>query len=151
MRLHSAPADQLPAGALYGILRLRAEVFVVEQACVFVDPDGRDLAPGAVHVWATDDAGEVVGCARLLPLPAGGTHIGRVATSLAHRDTGLGKRLMVEALRLATPPYEIKAQSRLCDWYAQFGFTPSGEEFLDDGIPHTPMRLASAAESGNTG
>lgn len=143
MRLHSALADELPRAALYGILRLRAEVFVVEQQCVFVDPDGRDLEPGVVHVWATgnDDDTDVVGCARLLPMHPTGTHIGRVVTSQRHRNTRLGKRLMLEALRLGTPPYEIKAQSRLCDWYGQFGFEPSGEEFMDDGILHTPMRI----------
>ena len=141
MKLHHAPTDEVPSRVLYDILRLRAAVFVLEQECIFVDPDGRDFDPGVVQVWAETDAGEVVGCARLLPMDGGGTHIGRVVTSTAHRSTGLGKQLMVECLRVAPAPYELKAQSRLCGWYAQFGFVASGEEFEDDGILHTPMWL----------
>ena len=141
MKIHHAAGADVPARVLYGILRLRAEVFVVEQDCNFMDPDGRDLLPGVVQLWAEDDDGSIVGCARLLPMDGGGTHIGRVVTALSHRSTGLGKELMLESLRVGEPPYELKAQSRLCAWYGQFGFVPSGEEFVDDGILHTPMWL----------
>ena len=141
MKLRHALTDEVPVRTLYDILRLRAEVFVIEQHCNYLDPDGLDFEPGVIQVWAEDDDGTVVACARVLPRKGGGTVIGRVVTSLEHRSTGLGKQLMLEALRLAQAPVEIKAQSHLCDWYGQFGFVASGPEFEDVGILHTPMRL----------
>lgn len=129
----------MPPRLLYGILRLRSEVFVVEQTCVYLDPDGRDLEPGARQVWVEDDDGSIVGCARVLPESEGGSSIGRVVTDPSRRRAGLGAALMEHALALAARPTRIKAQSHLADWYAGFGFVVDGSEFVEDGIPHTPM------------
>ncbi len=123
---------------LYGILRLRSEVFVLEQTCVYLDPDGRDLEPGARHVWIENDDGFIVGCARVLP-EADGSSIGRVVTDPTRRRSGVGAALMDSALGLAARPTHINAQSHLADWYARFGFVVDGDEFVEDGIPHTPM------------
>ena len=136
--LHAAFADLTPS-VVYGILRLRSVAFVVEQDCVYLDADGRDLEDGAVHVWVEDDdTGEVVACARILP-EDNGVSIGRLVTAPSHRGRSLGEAVMAHALSIATRPARIHAQSHLVDWYARMGFTPCGPEFLEDGIPHTPM------------
>jgi ElaA protein len=130
---------ELDPRVLYEVLRLRIDVFVVEQACAFGDLDGRDLEPDARHLWIEED-GAVVAYARLLRDP-GATQIGRVVTRTDRRGTRLGVRLMTEALARTDGPVVIKAQERLADWYRQFGFEISGLCFIEDGIPHVPMRL----------
>ena len=137
--VRTAAFAELDAAALYELLRLRSEVFVVEQACVFLDLDGRDEEPAAIHLWLERD-GRMVGYARILP-GAEGTELGRVVTPLAERGTGLGARLMREAMARIDGPIRVKAQARLADWYERFGFEVVGQPFLEDGIPHVPMRF----------
>jgi ElaA protein len=140
--IEHAAAPNLELRTLYRILRLRQEVFVVEQQCAFVDLDGRDLEPGARHLWIDDepDAPSVTACLRLLAEPAGATQVGRIVTAASARRRGLGTALLRRALELGTGPWVMKAQSRLAGWYATFGFVPDGPEFLEDDIPHTPLR-----------
>ena len=138
--VHAAPTNELDPRTLYAILRLRSEVFVVEQSCAYLDPDGRDLEPGCVQLWIEAGSGSVVATARLLAEPGGGHRIGRVCTAPAARQRGLGAALMVAALeRCGDAPVVLAAQSQLTSWYEQFGFETTGHEFLDDGIPHTEM------------
>ena len=141
--VHAAPTNELDPLTLYAILRLRAEVFVVEQSCAYLDPDGRDLEPGCVQLWIADDdaaAGTVIATARLLTEPGAGRRIGRVCTVPGARRRGLGAALMKAALdRCGDAPVVLHAQSHLTVWYEQFGFETTGHEFLDDGIPHTEM------------
>jgi ElaA protein len=132
---------ELDSATLYGILRLRSDVFVVEQNCVFLDSDDRDTEPEAVHCWIEDD-GRVVAYLRLVPAPDGSTEIGRVVTDKNHRHQGLATALMRHALALIDGPSVLKAQSRLRHYYAGFGFEVTGPEFDEDGIAHVPMRLA---------
>ena len=141
-RILQALAADLAAVPLYGILRLRAEVFVVEQDCVYLDPDGRDLEPATRHLWIEED-GFVIACLRVLAEPDGGSSIGRVVTTPTHRSRGLAAELVKEALVDAPRPVRINAQTYLVDWYTRFGFEVSGAPFLDDGIPHTPMTLSA--------
>lgn len=122
---------------LYGILRLRLAVFAVEQHCVYQDLDGRDSDPATWHAWAEED-GEVVSYLRVLNDPPDEV-IGRVVTVPHARGRGLGAALMREALDRTGRPVRIEAQSYLLDWYGAFGFVPRGKEYLEDGIPHTPM------------
>jgi len=124
---------------LYGVLRLRIAVFAVEQWCVYQDLDGKDLEPATWHGWVEDE-GEVLSYVRILGEP-GDEWITRVVTAPHARGRGLGRLLVTEALRRTARPVRINAQSYLLDWYAAFGFAPSGPEFLEDGIPHTPMAL----------
>ena len=139
-RVLEALGGELPATALYGILRLRSEVFVVEQSCVYLDADGRDLEPSTRHLWIEDEpSGAVVAALRVLDDADGVTSIGRVVTAKTHRSQGLAGQLVRRALRCARPPVRIDAQSHLVDWYAGFGFAVDGDEFVEDGIPHTPM------------
>ena len=130
--------DELSAETAYRLWALRAEVFVVEQDCPYLDLDGRDLEPGTRHLWV-EGGGQPVATLRLLD--DGQLRIGRVATREGHRGTGLAAALVREALVIAGDrAVVLDAQSHLVDWYQQFGFEPSGRGFVEDGIPHTPMR-----------
>ena len=64
--IHAAPTRELDAGTLHDVLRLRQDVFVLEQECLYPDLDGRDLDPGTVQVWAEDEEGRVVATLRIL-------------------------------------------------------------------------------------
>src|SRR5215468_9578558 len=92
----SARFAELDTTTLYRLLKLRVDVFVVEQECAYPELDGRDAEPGTVHVWAERD-GEIAGYLRILD---DGTQarIGRVLTAKSARGTGLGGQLMERAL-----------------------------------------------------
>jgi len=138
--IHVARWAQLDARTAYGILRLRAAVFVVEQRCAYLDADGRDLEPGARHLWMNVED-EVACYLRLLRQTDGAAKIGRVATDPRHRGRGYAAALMRHAIELAGRPIVLKAQAQLRDWYARFGFSVCGEPWTEDGIPHVPMRI----------
>lgn len=157
--------DGLLPTELYGILQLRSRVFVVEQACVYLDLDGVDILPGTVHIFlpaeataprpARDAHGGMAGFtvepqayARILPdgfadgpaARSGARSIGRVVTSSAARSRGLGHRLMAETVRVfGHGDLTLNAQSHLADFYGRHGFSVDGPAFMEDGIPHVPM------------
>ncbi|MFJ8577757.1 GNAT family N-acetyltransferase [Micromonospora sp. NPDC093277] len=139
---HVASFAELDARTFHDLLRLRIDTFVVEQTCPYPELDGRDVEPGTRHLWLTrDDA--VLAYLRILADPGGVTRIGRVVVAPAARGAGLAGRLMTEALALVgADPCVLEAQTHLVDFYAGHGFTVSGPGYLDDGIPHTPMRRA---------
>lgn len=145
-QLHHRSSADLDAATLYEILRLRVDVFVVEQACPYPELDGRDLEPQTRHFWFGDDDGRVIATLRLLadPPSADGRpvfRIGRVCTERGHRGQGLTARLMAAALdEVAEYPCVIEAQAYLVEMYGKFGFVVEGEEYLEDGIPHVTMR-----------
>ncbi len=127
---------------LYAILKLRCDVFVVEQECSYADLDGRDTEPGTRHVWLArgDDL-----LAYLRILDDGDTErIGRVVTAPEARGAGHAGRLMAHALTVVgNRPSVLHAQAYLTDFYARFGFAQTGPEYLEDGIPHVPMARAA--------
>ncbi len=139
--LHQRTGADITASDLYAALRLRAEVFVVEQACAYLDPDGRDLDGSTVHLWLAAPDGAVASYVRVLAEPGGGHRLGRVVTDPVHRGEQLAGRLIEHALSFADRPVVLDAQSHLVAVYARHGFEPAGPEFVEDGIPHTPMRL----------
>lgn len=129
---------------LYAIVRLRNEVFVVEQNCVFQDADNKDQEAHHLMIWGDD--GTLVAYARLLPpgVSYAEMSIGRVVSSPAQRRTGAGKLLMRTAIdtcrQLFGPtPIRIGAQLYLQQFYASFGFVPEGDIYLEDGIEHIEM------------
>lgn len=136
-------APDLAAATLYELLKLRVEVFVVEQACPYPELDGRDLLAETRHYWLEDDTGEVICTLRLMEEHAGGGkafRIGRVCTKREARNHGHTTRLIQAALA-EVGGYEcrIDAQTYLEDMYARHGFVRDGDEFLEDGVPHVPM------------
>ena len=133
--------SDLDVATLYAVLRLRVQVFVVEQRCPYLELDGRDTEPSALHVIARA-GNQVVGYLRLLTEPDGTRRVGRVCVASAHRGEGVSERLLVEALsRCPGNDVVLDSQSYLQQWYARHGFVAAGPEFVEDGIPHVPMRL----------
>ncbi len=136
---HASFGD-LTVNELYAILRLRSEVFVVEQSCVYLDPDGRDTEPDTRHWWVERD-GAPVAYLRVLE-DATARRIGRVATHMAARNSGLAAQLLQTVLGHTSGPWVLDSQSHLTGWYERFGFAVAGDEFIEDGIPHVPMHRA---------
>jgi ElaA protein len=129
----------LDTSTLYAILRLRSEVFVVEQECAYLDIDGRDTEPATRHIWVAQ-AGIPVAYLRVLGEHDGGTRIGRVVVAKVARGAGVAGRLMDAALAvIGARPSVLDAQAHLADFYARFGYKVSGDTFVEDGIPHVPM------------
>ena len=139
MRCVVVPFADLSPHTVYAVARLRQDVFVVEQDCPYPDLDGRDLEPGTQHVLLEDEAG-VHGYARALD-DGERWRIGRVVLARSARGQGLADRLIETALTVC-PGRDVvlDAQSPLAGWYSTFGFEVDGDEFLEDGIPHLPMR-----------
>jgi len=150
------PFGALALPALYEVLALRSEVFVVEQACAFQDLDGLDAQ--AWHLQGRSAAdGRLLAYARCLPPGAKYVEasIGRVVTHASARGTGLGHALMRQALDCTVREWgqqaiRIGAQARLEGFYRQHSFEPTSQSYLEDGIAHIEM-LRQAGESGNAG
>ena len=136
--------------ALYQALALRSKVFVVEQQCVYLDPDGLDLV--AWHLLGFDVAGELQACARLLPPHSKGPGqacpvIGRVVVAVQARSQGQGRALMRQAMSDCArlwPGQDIalSAQAHLQQFYASLGFLPVSGVYSEDGIDHIDMQRA---------
>jgi ElaA protein len=137
--------NQLTLHELYRVLQLRAEVFIVEQNCPYLDLDNKDQE--AYHVLGTDLHGTIQAYTRILRKGVSYDNyasIGRVINSANVRGTGVGKKLMEysinEILRLyPSDKIKISAQSYLLKFYTELGFKSTGEEYLEDNIPHTAM------------
>jgi ElaA protein len=139
--LHEATFDDLDTRTLYALLRLRVDVFVVEQACPYPELDGRDLEPTTAHVWLSGvDAAPVAYLRVKLGGADGARRIGRVVTHPAHRGEGLAARLIAHVLGTRPGPFVLDAQAHLVAWYEGFGFAVDGAPFVEDGIDHVPMR-----------
>jgi ElaA protein len=142
--LHIATFAELDTATLYALLRLRVDVFVVEQHCSYPEIDGRDTEPDALHVWLADEPTRPLGYLRVLSEPNGVARIGRVAVDRSARGGGLARRLMQAGLEhIGDRPCVLDAQTGLLDFYAEYGFVVTGPEYLEDGIPHVPMRRAA--------
>ena len=139
--LHKKTFGELTTAELYELLRVRSEVFVVEQNCVYQDLDGDDQS--SVHLWLTKGE-RVVALARVCPA---GTHmqeisIGRVITT--ERGKGYGKQIMLHAIDAAIEHFDakridIEAQEYARGFYESVGFRQSSDTFILDGIPHIRM------------
>ena len=135
---------QLELNDLYELLALRSEVFVVEQRCAYLDPDGLDRC--SAHLLARDAQGTLQAVLRAVDpgCKYAEPSIGRVAVALPARGTGLGRRLMEEGLRRCAGDWpgqgiRISAQAYLQRFYASLGFEPVGAAYLEDDIPHLEM------------
>lgn len=129
---------------LYALLKLRSDVFVVEQACAYADLDGRDTEPGTRHVWLARDR-EVLAYLRILA-DDGVERIGRVAVASTERGRGHARRLMAHALDvIGNRDSVLNAQTHLAGFYRRLGYAATAPEFLEDGIAHLPMRRPAPA------
>lgn len=134
---------ELSIRELYEILKIRQEVFIVEQACDYLDADGYD--DKAVHIWAEKE-GEVLAYCRIFDseIKYPEASIGRVLTNAKFRKMKLGKNLLEISLntietRFRTQSIKISAQDYLLKFYTEFGFRETGLKYLEDNIPHTEM------------
>jgi ElaA protein len=138
--------EKLSPDELYRILQLRSQVFVVEQACIYLDADGKDRDCLHVLGYENEEGSELAAYARLVP--AGYFHdepaIGRVLTSPAHRKAGYGRQLMSYSIsetlhHFHTKTIVISAQHYLEAFYTSLGFETNSEVYLEDNIPHIKM------------
>ena len=138
---------QLTVDELYAILRLRSEVFVVEQNCVFLDMDNKDSYCDHLMGWKDD---LLVAYSRIVPpgISYVESSIGRIVTSPMARRSGAGRELLIKSIDTlytlhGKRPIRIGAQYYLKNFYASFGFVQKGEIYLEDGIEHIEMLLAN--------
>ena len=138
--------QDLDTATLYELLKLRVEVFVVEQDCPYPELDGRDLQSQTRHFWLQEPTGDVISVLRLMEENPNGHklfRIGRVCTKQSARGGGHATRLLQAALAdVGEHPCHINAQTYLVEMYARHGFVVAGDEFVEDGIPHVPMLRA---------
>jgi ElaA protein len=137
--------DALTLEELYKILRLRSEVFVVEQNCVFLDMDNKDFFCDHLMGWRENI---LVGYSRIVPagISYEETSIGRIVSSPGARGLGIGRELMqqgIETLYMLHGKRDIRigAQYYLKAFYSSFGFVQTGEIYPEDGIDHIEMLL----------
>ena len=135
--------EELGSDLLYEILRLRQEVFILEQRCFYLDADGLDKK--ALHLCAFDED-RLIAYGRLLPpgLLYPEPSFGRVLVVAGYRKKGLGEALTKALIQLSKSEYGskklcISAQAYLKRFYEKFGFRSVGNEYLDAGIPHIKM------------
>ncbi|WP_248679424.1 GNAT family N-acetyltransferase [Sinimarinibacterium sp. CAU 1509] len=146
IELQWTPWAQFSPDLLYACLKLRSDIFVVEQQCPYSDMDGLD--PQCEHLSARTTDGRVDGYLRLLPpgLKSATPALGRLVVAAPQRGTGLGRRLMLEGLRHCALRYPgqsvfLSGQQHLQAFYASLGFAPISDPYLEDDIPHVDMLL----------
>lgn len=136
---------ELDVHELYGVLKLRSEIFVIEQQCIYQDMDDKDQK--GFHVLGTLN-GKLIAYARILP--AGVSYkeisIGRVVVDKNYRGKDCGKQLMKACIHTCTqlfkaPEIVISAQYYLLKFYRELGFIEEGEIYPEDDIPHIKMRF----------
>ena len=138
--------DELTNEELYAVLKLRFEVFVIEQNCLDIDPDGKDKV--SMHLMLEDD-GKIIGCARILPpkVSYDEPSIGRIALDKSYRGKGLGREIVQKCIDfihniMKIREIRISGQEYLLDFYKSFGFVVTKGPYLEDKIPHYQMLLS---------
>ncbi|MGJ8662032.1 MAG: GNAT family N-acetyltransferase [Marinicella sp.] len=135
----------LSTDCLYQILKLRNQVFVLEQQCAYQDLDNLDQS--ALHLYQKNDQDQILAYARILSPEQNSNQfssIGRVVVDHHHRHEKLGRALMKKAIELSLQafpsfPLIISAQSYLTHFYHDLGFINTGKYYLEDQIPHQEM------------
>lgn len=138
------PFETLSVQELYNILKLRSEVFVVEQNCVYLDIDGKDKL--GLHLFGEFE-GKIVGYSRLFKpgISFENASIGRVVVDASYRDKKWGHELMRQAIaginfHFGESKITIGAQLYLKKFYESQGFIQTSEMYLEDDIPHIEMQ-----------
>lgn len=145
--------DQLTIYELYELMKLRSEIFIVEQNCVYQDMDGSDYE--SLHLIMTV-SGEI---SAYLRIPKKGvthkeTSIGRVVVSTKHRGKGYGRVILEKAIEYITETMhediiQIAAQEYLTDFYGSLGFKVTSDVYMEDGIPHISMEYRKTSNEKN--
>ncbi len=144
MKVEVKKFNELTLEELYKIFRLRSEIFVVEQECIYNDVDGKDL--DSLHVMIKD-RGRIEAYLRVIK--AGVSYdecsLGRVLVAKEARGKGLAKRIVEEGIECITKRWNenkitIGAQEYLKEFYGSFGFKAVSDVYIEDGIPHLDMR-----------
>jgi len=135
--------SELNTEELYQILRLRTEVFVVEQNCIYQDLDNKDQK--AIHIYYKEN-NEIVAYTRIFNSGEyyKNPSIGRVVVSKKKRGKELGKKIMISSIEyinknIKGDKIELSAQKYLDKFYKDLGFYKTGKDYLEDGIPHQRM------------
>ncbi|MCX6295202.1 MAG: GNAT family N-acetyltransferase [Bacteroidetes bacterium] len=144
MRWEIKKFEELSTIELYRILQLRIAIFSVEQNCPYQDADGKDLK--CFHLMGYDNDNDLIAYSRIVPagISFEEVSIGRVVSSQKARGTGAGKELMNKSIQFIEKQFgkvsiRIGAQCYLIKFYSGFGFEVSGDEYLEDNIPHIEM------------
>ena len=145
LSFHCLHFNDLSLDQLYDLMKLRQEVFIVEQNCPYLDNDGKDQE--SHHVLGLDSKGQIHACTRLVPPDISYPNyssIGRVATSAAMRGKRQGSPLMQYSIDRCleiwpSHPIKISAQTYIVKFYNNLGFVVTGNEYLEDDIPHIAM------------
>ena len=140
---HCFAFSELSLDQLYSVLQLRSEIFVVEQKCLYLDPDGKDET--ALHLLGIED-NQLLAYLRFFPPSSTQSSLvfGRVLSAPSARGKGYGKQLIQTFLNYCASHFpgvsiECSAQYYLKRFYEEFGFKVSGEVYLEDDIPHIAM------------
>lgn len=141
MELKVKTFAQLSNTELYAILKLRVDVFVVEQACPYPEIDGRD--EGSLHVWLEED-GEILAYLRVLNRGVESEYVAIGRVIAARRRQGLGSEIMKAGIRVAQERFQAEAiylegQVYAQGFYESLGFRQISEPYLEDNIPHIKM------------
>ena len=144
-KIFDQPFKKIKPLTFYEILRLRIDVFVVEQNCPYPELDGFDVDSGTRHIWLADEESPV-SYLRVLRKSKGVDKIGRVATSLHNRNKGMAKSLIEHVINTTSGELVLDAQAYLENWYEEMGFITNGKAFeegcgddTNSGILHVPM------------
>jgi ElaA protein len=137
--------EALSVVELYQILRLRSEIFVVEQNCAYQDLDNKDQ--NALHLFGEFE-GKIIAYSRLFK--AGDyfdcSSIGRVVVDENYRDKKFGHDLIKQGIAEIRNHFNeenitISAQLYLKKFYESHGFIQTSEMYLEDDIPHIEMKI----------
>ncbi len=132
---------EIDTQTLHNIFSLRADVFIVEQKCIYQDIDGKD--PNSIHIIGKKKE-EIVAYSRIMYLNKEFCSIGRVLVKKNSRKKGVGVKLMKKSIKEAIKQHvnkkiKISAQEYLLKFYGKLGFRDTGKRYLEDGIPHAEM------------
>ena len=143
MKIENKEFTDLNIHELYSILKLRQEVFIIEQECNYLDCDNFDL--NAIHVTINDDL-NLIAYLRIIKHGIISKNIvfGRILVNKKNRDKSIGKNIISYTIEFVKNKFpntdiEMSAQSYLIEYYKKFGFDVYGEEYLEDEIPHIKM------------
>ncbi len=136
--------QELSLEEFHDIIALRIQIFIIEQNCPYQEVDGKDKL--AHHLFFKNEMDEIIAVTRILPqgISYAEVAIGRVVVHEDYRGTGLGNHLMADSMNFVRDKYgevpvRLSAQKHLENYYGNHGFKSTGNEYLEDGIPHVEM------------